>query len=55
MASAAQERTTTSVRIDNQVKDRLDDVKPFDSMSYSDVVGHLIDVYEDYPSSTSSA
>ena len=32
--------------MDAEVKQRLDDIKPFESMSYSDVIELLADVYE---------
>lgn len=46
MATREQQRSTTSVRMDSEVKRRLDDIKPFESMSYSDVVELLADVYQ---------
>ena len=44
--SASTKRTVTTMSVHRDVHERLDSLKPYDSMSYSEFLDELADVYE---------
>ena len=47
-------REDTTVSIPRSLKNRLDDIKVFDSTSYADIIEHLADHYEGHAQESST-
>jgi hypothetical protein len=46
MAPATSERETTTVTVHRSTHRRLKEVRPFESMSFDDLISEMADVYE---------
>lgn len=46
MASSPTNRDTTTIEVKRNVHQQLEELKPFNSMSFNELIVHLIDSYE---------